>query len=162
MILITYGIDQTVYDHPSSVHNIISMITMYAFQRKKLVHVQFGKLLQNQLENRLESRFRSDEQFMLEHENGFIEPLTHKQFQEKRKQFDPKRTVKEQELWERYCYTDKRKRQEIVQIAILIQDDCTKATIEFESQTQYQNFVQPAWLICLDNNEIVSDISCSK
>jgi len=153
MILVTYGIDKTLYDDPGSVHNIVLTTTMYSFQAKKLVHLQYGTLLQNKVENRLRGNFGAGEQFMLENGGGSIEPLTREQFQEKLKQFDSKHTVKEQEVLERYCYTDKRSQQEIAQIVISIKDDCMEAVIDFESVAQYENFVQPVWLSCLNDCE---------
>ena len=147
MILVTYGIDKAVYDNPRSIHNIALTTTMYSFKGKTLAHLQYGKLLQNKVETRLGGNLGSGEQFMLEHENGFIEPLMRNKFQEKRKQFDSKHTVKEQEILESYCYTNKRNQQEIVQIAITSKDNCVEAVIDFESAAQYENFVQPTWLI---------------
>ena len=151
MILVTYGIDKAVYDNPRSIHNVALTTTMYSFKMKTLVHLQYGKLLQSKVENKLRGNLGSGEQFMLEHENGSIEPLTRDQFEIKRKQFESKRAVKEQEIWESYCYTDKRKRREIVQIVISIKGVCMEAVIDFESVAQYENFVPPAWLLCLND-----------
>jgi len=113
------------------------------------VRLQFGKLLQNKLENRLSGNWVSGEQYLFEDESGSIEPLTQDQFQEKFKQFDPKHTVKEQEILESYCYKNNRNQQEVVQIAITRKDDYVEAVIDFENAAQYENFLQPAWLICL-------------
>ena len=66
MILVTYGIDKALYDNSSSVHNIVLTITMYSFQMKKLVHLQYGKLLRNEVEDRLRGNLGAGEQFMLE------------------------------------------------------------------------------------------------
>ena len=157
MILITYGVDQAIYNNPNSIHNIVLTTTMYSFQAKKLVHLQYGKLFRNKVENKLRSDRKvgakaPKEQFMLEDETGSIKSLTHNQFEKKLKQFDPTHTVKEKEVWESYCYTDKCNQQEVVQIAISIIGDSMTAVIDFESVAQYMNFVQPAWLILLDDD----------
>ena len=153
MILITYGVDKALYDNPSSIHNIMLTTTFYSTKTKKLVHLQHGKLFQNKLSDKLGSAAKiPSEQFMLEHENGSIEPLTRDEFKKKRKQFDPKRTVKEQEVWESYYYTDKRNQQEIVQIVISTMDGNMTAVIDFESVAQYKNFVPPAWLLHLSDD----------
>jgi len=151
MILITYGIDKALYDDPRSIHNIALTTTIYSFKMKKLVHVQYGKLLLSKLENRL-GKLRSDEQHMLDDGKGSIKPLTRGQFQEKLGQSDPRRTIKEQEILESYYYTDQRGQQEIVQIAISIKGDSMEAVIDFASVGQYENFVRPAWLLCLSND----------
>ena len=149
MILVTYGVDKAVYDNPRSIHNIALTTTMYTFRTETLVHLQFGTLFRNKLENRLRVQLGANEQFMLDKGNGSIEAVTRNEFQEKRERFDSAYTVKEQEALESYCYTDKRNRQEIVQIAISIKGDSMEAVIDFKNTAQYENFVQPAWLICL-------------
>ena len=146
MIVITYGIDKAVYDHPRSIHNIVLTTTMYSFKGKTLVHLQFGKLLQNKMEARLQIGL-GEEQFMLEHADGFIESLTYERFEKKRTQFEAQRAAKEIEVLENYCYADKRKQHEIVQVVISIKDGGMRAVIDFESVAQYENFVPPAWLI---------------
>jgi len=151
MIVVTYGIDKAIYNNPRNIHNIMLTTTIYALQMKKLVHVQFGTLFQNKLENQLRDKAGSSvkipsEQFMLDDGKRLPQGLTRDEFENKRTQFDPKRMGKEQEILESYCYMDKRGRQEIVQIAITIKDNCMEAAIEFESAAQYKNFVQPAWL----------------
>ena len=164
MIVVTYGIDKALYDNPRNIHNIVLTTTMHSFQMKKLVHVQLGKLLQNRLEDRLRGKLGSSEQFMLENEKGSIEPLTRDEFEKKLQRFDSKHTVKEQEILESYCYIDQRNQQEIVQIAITIKDDCMEAVIDFDSIAQYENFVQPAWLVSLNDckmpGEFIAHVAC--
>jgi len=146
MILITYGVDKAIYDDSRSVHNIAATITTYSFKMKKLVHLQFGALLRNRLENRL-GELRSNEQHMLDDGKGSVKPLTREEFQERLQQSDSKRVGKEQEIWESYYYTDRRGRQEMVQIAISIKGDHMEAVIDFGDVDQYENFVPPAWLV---------------
>jgi len=153
MILVTYEIDKAVYDNPHSIHNVVLTTTLYSFKRQKLVHLQYGKLLQNKLEARLKGSLES-EQFMLEHENGSIEPLMYDQFQKKLAQLDSKHTAKEQEILESYCYIDKRGQQEIVQVIISIKRNGMEAMIEFKSVAQCENFVPAAWLICQNDDEV--------
>jgi len=155
MILVTYGIDKTLYDDPSVHHNMALITTEYSYKTKKLVHIQLGQRFHDRLNHRLSCRLGKNVESPSEHflyKKGRDKPdaLTRSEFDTKLKRFDTKQTEKVLEILEDYCYVDINKQQNMIGITITIKRDNMTAIIDFKSLAQYQSFVPPAWLIELD------------
>ena len=150
IIAVTYDIDKTAYDNPDVRRNIVLTTTEYAYNSKRLVHLQFGGNFCVRLNNLLASKFNCGtelqrEQFLLKSENRIV-TLSRCVFDEALKQFDMSKTLQTQEVLEEYHYTDKKMQQDMVQIVTTINDNHMSAVIEFKDIEQYNNFAIPTWL----------------
>ena len=154
MLVVTYGIDKSLYDTPSIHHNIALTATEYSYKKQKLIHLEMNKPCNNLLDFKvrrgLEVRLKiQDEQFLFINKENEAKVLSRRKFGAKRKRFDMKDTAVRYEMLEEYYYIDRDKQLGMVQILIRTENGCTYAEIDFKNFKQYKNFVLPDWLICL-------------
>ena len=154
VIMISYHVDRALYFLSDTVHTISLSTTEYTYGNEMLVHLQFGKNLGIRLNNRLRYEFKKnndvkDEQFFFKkiYSGSKAKPTTQNTFDEKLRSFVMEQTVIEQEILEEYGYTDKNGNAASVQIVVMEKASGMTATIDFKDVEQNKNFVCPAWLI---------------
>jgi len=107
---VTYEVDKILRNNPDTQHDIALKTIEYTYKDDILVRLLISGNIGVDLENKLQSKFSSEQFYAMKTYNqSKIKLMTRDKFLEKLKQFDKHQTVVEHEIFEEYAYTDKKR-----------------------------------------------------
>jgi hypothetical protein len=145
MIVVTFRVDEDLYYAPHTEHDVLLSTTEFTYKGDTVV-LQVCRKLGVRLSGEL--CHEQGEIFYIKEPCGQnkVKLTNRSAFAEKLQRFDKSQTVVEQEMIEKYNYTDQCGHPAEVQIVITAKDGKMSAVIHFKDAEHYKNFVCPGWL----------------